>query len=191
MPVDPATMSALLAVGGTALNVGSGAVGQARQNKQARKLLDYQNWYNSPAQQMYRFKQAGLNPNLIYGQGNAGNWSGSPPASFADYQSGATDRIGEQVADTILKVQQSRLLESQRDLTDQKVVESTVKADLVAAQKDLVRANPLMKPEYVDSMVRQLKAAADLKAQESQFMTNMDTYQTGADQDRDWETNQP
>lgn len=32
-----------------------------------------QNTYNSPAEQMKRFKEAGLNPNLIYGQGNAGN----------------------------------------------------------------------------------------------------------------------
>lgn len=32
-----------------------------------------QNAYNAPAAQMQRFKDAGLNPNLIYGQGNAGN----------------------------------------------------------------------------------------------------------------------
>lgn len=31
------------------------------------------NAYNSPAQQMARFKEAGLNPHLIYGQGNPGN----------------------------------------------------------------------------------------------------------------------
>lgn len=34
-----------------------------------------QNDYNSPEMQMERFKQAGLNPMLIYGQGNAGNAS--------------------------------------------------------------------------------------------------------------------
>lgn len=38
-----------------------------------------QNAYNSPAAQMARFKQAGLNPHLIYGQGNPGN-AGTPPA---------------------------------------------------------------------------------------------------------------
>lgn len=32
-----------------------------------------QNEYNSPQAQMNRFQEAGLNPNLIYGQGNAGN----------------------------------------------------------------------------------------------------------------------
>lgn len=40
-----------------------------------------QNLYNSPAAQMERFKAAGLNPHLIYGQGNSGNASG-----YAQYQ---------------------------------------------------------------------------------------------------------
>lgn len=37
--------------------------------------------YNSPAAQMARFKEAGLNPNLIYGQGNSGNVSASTPTA--------------------------------------------------------------------------------------------------------------
>lgn len=36
-------------------------------------LWRMQNEYNTPAAQMARFKEAGLNPNLIYGQGNPGN----------------------------------------------------------------------------------------------------------------------
>lgn len=53
-------------------------------NKANRELAEYsysknleswhmQNAYNTPEKQMERFKAAGLNPNLIYGQGNAGN----------------------------------------------------------------------------------------------------------------------
>ena len=57
----------------------------AQQNFQyGLKMADYQqsknieqwnmqNAYNSPESQMERFKAAGLNPNLIYSQGNAGN----------------------------------------------------------------------------------------------------------------------
>lgn len=37
-----------------------------------------QNAYNTPLAQMQRFKEAGLNPNLIYGQGSNGNASSSP-----------------------------------------------------------------------------------------------------------------
>lgn len=37
------------------------------------RFWNQQNAYNTPEQQMARFKQAGLNPHLIYGQGNSGN----------------------------------------------------------------------------------------------------------------------
>lgn len=36
------------------------------------KYLDKQNQYNTPANQMARFEEAGLNPDLIYSQGNPG-----------------------------------------------------------------------------------------------------------------------
>jgi len=42
------------------------------------EMWHLQNQYNNPQSQMTRFKQAGLNPNLIYGQGSPGNASSSP-----------------------------------------------------------------------------------------------------------------
>lgn len=42
------------------------------------QMWNMQNMYNSPEAQMQRFTSAGLNPHLIYGQGNAGNSSGFP-----------------------------------------------------------------------------------------------------------------
>lgn len=44
-------------------------------NKQSMENWLAQQRYNSPAEQMKRFAEAGLNPNLIYSQGNAGNAS--------------------------------------------------------------------------------------------------------------------
>lgn len=41
-------------------------------------MWEMMNEYNTPTNQMLRFKAAGLNPNLIYGQGNPGNAT-SPP----------------------------------------------------------------------------------------------------------------
>jgi len=52
---------------------------QFDQNKQ---MFDYSNEYNSPAQQMKRYESAGLNKNLIYGQGTAGN----APNTLPQYQ---------------------------------------------------------------------------------------------------------
>lgn len=39
---------------------------------QQKQMIHQQNLYNAPASQMERYKEAGLNPNLIYSQGNPG-----------------------------------------------------------------------------------------------------------------------
>lgn len=68
----------------------SNLIGQGVTNTQNRKLSKYsyqqdlamwhrQNAYNHPSQQMARLKQAGLNPNLVYGTGSVGNTSAPPP----------------------------------------------------------------------------------------------------------------
>lgn len=61
-------------------------------NRANRQLAEYayskdlemwqrQNEYNSPSAQMQRFKDAGLNPHLIYGQGSSGNATQLPQYS--------------------------------------------------------------------------------------------------------------
>jgi len=78
------------------LNVGSGIIDnlyakrnlkmQTDANKELAKysygkdmeMWHLQNQYNNPKSQMQRFSEAGLNPNLIYGQGNPGNATTSP-----------------------------------------------------------------------------------------------------------------
>lgn len=45
------------------------------------EMWNKQNQYNSPQEQMNRYKQAGLNPNLIYGQGSSGNATTLPKYS--------------------------------------------------------------------------------------------------------------
>lgn len=50
----------------------------ALQLQQNKELWDYQNAYNTPQQQMDRLKNAGLNPNLIYGSGAGGMGQAGP-----------------------------------------------------------------------------------------------------------------
>lgn len=69
---------------------------QAGQNRRQREWIErredlayqrgwdtmhYQNWYNSPEQQMSRFQQAGLSPHLMYGKGTPGLTATSSPVS--------------------------------------------------------------------------------------------------------------
>ena len=49
-----------------------------QQNKYNLEMWNLQNEYNSPQAQMKRFEEAGLNPMLIYNQGNSGNASSAP-----------------------------------------------------------------------------------------------------------------
>lgn len=48
------------------------------QNEKNIEMWQMNNAYNSPAEQMKRFRAAGLNPHLIYGQGTAGNSPSAP-----------------------------------------------------------------------------------------------------------------
>lgn len=80
----PNVVGAALAQGGS--NVLSTLLSNRAASHQARMANNYnimmwqaENEYNKPINQMKRFAEAGLNPNLIYGQGNAGN-AGSAPA---------------------------------------------------------------------------------------------------------------
>lgn len=68
-----------------------GLIGQRAQNKANKRLAEYsykmdlaqwnrENEYNTPAQQMARLKAAGLNPNLVYGSGQAVTESASSPS---------------------------------------------------------------------------------------------------------------
>lgn len=85
-----------------------------------------ENAYNSPSSQMTRYKQAGLNPDLIYGQQNLAAASpemtagdGSQPTDVSNLANKRT--IGDmmvQASQTRLTNAQAKLAESQADKTD-------------------------------------------------------------------------
>ena len=78
-------------IGGALQTFWNSTVGQ----KQSKDLMNYQyqlnqqavdaqNRYNSPIAQMERLRQAGLNPNLVYGNGVEGNQSSAPNVGIAN-----------------------------------------------------------------------------------------------------------
>ena len=99
MPIDPITAT-VSAGGNLADNIVAqifakrNIKNQLSANKELAKYtnqMNIENWkmqnaYNTPAAQMQRYKDAKLNPNLIYGQGNPGNASG-----IHDYSQPQTD----------------------------------------------------------------------------------------------------
>lgn len=132
--------AAAIAAGQTILGTGTQAYAQGRMNKKTRQwnekmygiqrkdaLADWNmmNAYNSPAEQMARFKAAGLNPNLIYGQQNDGSvvrstdvksWNPSP----ADYQGGIQRGVGTYF-DIQMNKQTISNMEAQKRLTEMQI----------------------------------------------------------------------
>lgn len=134
------------------------------------ELRKFQMDYDTPQAQMQRLKDAGLNPNLIYGSGSAAAGSFEAP-SAPNVPGVSSHSIDAAVLGNLgTEFQQARLMAAQTDLTQMRTEESTVKQDLMKAQKDVTKANPYLKEGYVDSLVAQLKATADLKKQEASFM---------------------
>lgn len=97
------------------------------------ELWDKQNEYNKPVNQMSRYEEAGLNPNLMYGQISAGNatqpgYIGSGAAHFdlnsnalmkmmsvldpsykLKYEQAQEDLKGRQINNEILKIREEQL----------------------------------------------------------------------------------
>jgi hypothetical protein len=69
MPIDPLTIAATSGAVNTILQPAMTAITNRQNRKYALEDWNRQNAYNHPAQQMQRLKEAGLNPNLVYGSG--------------------------------------------------------------------------------------------------------------------------
>lgn len=97
--IPPLVLGGIAAgVGALASGIAGGAINKAAQrdaNKAniqlareqmqfSQKMIQQQNEYNSPVAQMQRYAQAGLNPNLVYTQGNPGNQTSIPSYQRAD-----------------------------------------------------------------------------------------------------------
>lgn len=91
-----------------------------QQNQWNLEQWNRENAYNSPLAQMYRLRQAGLNPDLMYGQGTTGNSAGSPemtsgaPSEPNDMTAMLSKRSFGQTMQQILdREQQRRMNEAQ------------------------------------------------------------------------------
>ena len=92
--------------------------------QRADALADWerQNQYNSPSQQMQRFKEAGLNPNLIYGQMTNSPVIRSTEAKAPDYV--APQIKGNAAADALMAYQNVKQMELQNKSVEAQILES-------------------------------------------------------------------
>jgi len=135
---------------GSIMNVIGQKKAQERENAQQKKMAEYayskdlemwnrQNEYNNPQSQMNRFKEAGLNPALIYGKGSSGNATTMPKyaAPTLKEKTQLPDITGVIPAyqDYQLKRAQTDVATNQARLLDEKVTSESVNRALTAARK--------------------------------------------------------
>lgn len=150
-----------------------GLIGQSRQNKANKKLaetqaaanesyLKQQLAYNTPKSQMQRFQDAGLNPNLVYGQGNPGNQSAplsAPQQQPPDYQA-----LGSNIGPLL---NQSLMTQSQVQAIDAKTTHTYAMTALTQLQAQVVAKNPLLDTEGFKAIIDSLKSAASIKGSDA------------------------
>jgi len=190
MPVPvAAAIAGGAAIAGAGINAGvqgkmnKRAVNYAReayqqQYKDSLAFWNMQNEYNAPQAQIQRFQEAGLNPNLIYGQGNAGNASpiSTPDVQRVDFKS---PQWGNAVSEGLtafsamydldIKGAQADLLRKQNALLDQEAMLKAAQTDQVRSQTDRSRFDLEFDTEHRDissdarrESLRQLKTGIDL-----------------------------
>lgn len=153
-----------------AVSLVSSLVGQSKQKKENRKIAETQNLqnekfiqaqnsYNSPVAQMARFQDAGLNPNLIYGQGNPGNQSS--PQQAADIKPVDYGKMG--VPEALGLMNQTSLMQSQIQAQNANTRRTGVLTELNALQADVLAKNPLLDPDGFNAIITSLKATAESK----------------------------
>lgn len=142
-----------------------------------RQLAAEQREYDSPKMQMQRWLEAGMNPHLAYSQGNPGNMNS--PVTMSSIPSPNYGHIDTSYSDVGSDFLQSELMQTQMGLGNQRINESKAKQGVIEAQEELIRANPHMRPAYVDALVKQLQSTAAIKAKEAEWFNSQEWRATG------------
>jgi len=148
-------LEAGLAAGASLLGAGINAVATGKMNKRAVKFAremyarqyadqiafwNMQNAYNSPSAQMQRFRDAGLNPNLVYGQSNEASAMSVPSPMSGQFE---TPRYGDAVANAGRSFFDT--------FYDIKMKNATY--DNLRAQNDVIRQEALLKRATIGSVL--------------------------------------
>lgn len=176
----------LIAGASSVIGTGLNAIATGISNKKNRKFQEQmyerqfqdninfwnmQNAYNSPERQMERFKAAGLNPNLIYGQGNAGNAGAitSPTATKMDYKAPDFGGLNTAGTDILSAIYDTEIKKAQADKLKADTTVSLEQGLLTGINADLAGLNLAQQGELYDTNVdfrkqqlQQLNAQTDV-----------------------------
>lgn len=149
MPGPAWIAPAAIALGGAVIN----AFSARRGRKVNEGYVQQQNTYNEPKNQMARYQAAGLNPNLVYTQGNPGNQSQVPNAP--DISHAGSDLVSSYNASSVAQSQVS----AQRAQTSRtKTLEQIDKI-----KGEVLSRNPILNNSVLNAIVNTMIATANDK----------------------------
>lgn len=143
--MEPVTTAALIGGGSQIVGAATNAYAQGKMNKKTRawnekmyakqqsdSLANWhlQNSYNSPEAQMARLQKAGLNPNLVYGNGTVANSTSAPDTPHAmPYKPEAPNFNIPQVVDGYFDTQsKAQLMSNQKQQGDLLALDALIKS---------------------------------------------------------------
>jgi len=120
-----------------------------RNNQRQEGLINKQNSYNNPTEQVARMRQAGLNPYMMLGQVNSGN-----QAAIATTQAGNYDTAANGVGNAVTQALTAKLNDSTIDLNNAN--SQNAHADAALKRVDLISRAAKNEAE-INSLVKQGK----------------------------------
>lgn len=188
MPLPAAAIPALISGGSSIVGSAVDSIFQGGQNRKSRKFalnmydkqykdsIDFwnmQNEYNDPQNQMKRLRDAGLNPNLVYGQGTTANTAGplkTPDTMGAQFRA---PQMGQGIASAVSRyfdteIKQAQIDNIKADTTTKFEQAALTEANRKRSEFDLGFESDLAdySAEYRRESVRKLKQDMDLALNE-------------------------
>jgi hypothetical protein len=155
MPLSP---DAWAQIGTTLFNTGSQIYTNQQNKRNAIELWNMQNAYNTPKQQMQRFKEAGLNPNLIYKQSNE-----SAPIRSTDY---VAPQLNEGLLDVLGKSNAIEVQDLNKESMKLRNQNQELQNDILRAQAEDLKQKPAIQNTLSQASYDNLVEGTNLKRQE-------------------------
>lgn len=172
MPITAALATLLGTLGAAAISGGVAAVSrkksEQRQNqynldaeKRQQQYIDKQNEYNSPSEQMARYRAAGLNPYMVDDPGNQGEINSAIANTASDYSDIVQDTSRQVVSgadsfrDAYMQEKQYQLdvakLEQQRQQAIDELAEKRYQFDVESSRKEIEHAYQVARDQINDN----------------------------------------
>lgn len=163
--MEPITQSIFSSGASSVLNMAASALANYQSKQYSKELMDYQNdinvanWeremqYNTPSAQMQRYKDAGLNPNLIYGQGSSGTTS-APSVSQSNFKAQKLlegNEVIQQFYATRNLLKDIELKDAELGLKHEQKRNLTLQGNRYSAEASIANARAQMKAQELNAL---------------------------------------